>query len=68
MEGRFLSPVSSSLPGINACGWSPSHGLLACAGEDGVLECLDMRAPKAVGLLGAAAAVGADGQGLTAVR
>lgn len=67
-EGRFLTPLASASPAINACGWCPSHGMLACAGEDGGLECFDPRAPKSLGVLGAAAAVGAAGQGLTALR
>jgi hypothetical protein len=28
---------------------SPVHGLLACGGEDGALECFDLRQKKAVG-------------------
>ncbi|CAG9466800.1 unnamed protein product [Pedinophyceae sp. YPF-701] len=67
-EGRFLTPLPSRSPAINACGWSGAHGLLACAGEDGALECFDPRAPRAVGCLDAAAASGASGAQLTALR
>jgi WD40 repeat protein len=44
------------------------HGLFAAAGEDGQLECFDLRARSSVGLLDAAAAAGAPGAGLTALR
>ena len=61
-EGRFLAPLPARSPGINACGISPSHGLVACAGEDGVLECFDLRQRSAAGFLDAAAAMGQVGQ------
>ena len=57
-EGRFLSPLPCSSPAVNACGIAPSHGLLACAGEDGVVECFDLRARGAVGATDAATAAG----------
>lgn len=61
-------PLPSRSPAVNACGISPAHGLLACAGEDGLLECFDLRARGALGHLDAAAAAGGRGQGLTALR
>ena len=67
-EGRFLAPLASRSPAVNACGISPSHGLLACAGEDGALECFDLRQRDALGRLDASAAAGARGQPLTALR
>lgn len=67
-EGRFLAPLQCRSPGVNACGISPAHGLLACAGEDGGLECFDLRARDSLGRLDAAAAAGGAGQGLTALR
>ncbi|KAI8105935.1 hypothetical protein M9434_000514 [Picochlorum sp. BPE23] len=67
-EGRFLSPLQTRSSAINACGISPSHGLFACAGEDGGLECFDVRQRESLGWMNAAAASGADGQQLTAVR
>jgi hypothetical protein len=45
-----------SLPGL-----SPSHGLFAAAGEDGLLECFDLRARSSIATLDAAAAAGAPG-------
>eukprot|EP00887_Chlorella_sp_A99_P002039 scaffold18.g2039.t1 len=67
-EGRFMAPLPSRSPAVNACGVSPAHGLLACAGEDGRLECFDLRQRASLGSLDAAAAVGGGGQGLTALR
>lgn len=67
-EGRFLSPLNSRSPAVNVCGIAPSHGLLACGGEDGVLECFDPRQRESVGWLAAAGAMGGPRQGLTALR
>ena len=58
-EGRFLSPLPAKSPGINACGVSSVHGLFGCAGEDGVLECFDLRKRTSIGTLNAAAAASA---------
>ena len=58
-EGRFLSPLPAKSPGINACGISSVHGLFGCAGDDGVLECFDLRKRTSIGTLNAAAAAGA---------
>ena len=67
-EGRFLSPLVSKSAAVNACGLAPAHGLLACAGEDGGLECFDLRQRDSLGWLNAAGAAGGKGQGLTALR
>uniref|UniRef100_A0A1D2A8K0 Uncharacterized protein n=1 Tax=Auxenochlorella protothecoides TaxID=3075 RepID=A0A1D2A8K0_AUXPR len=67
-EGRFMAPMPAASPGVNALGLSPAHGLLAAAGEEGLLECYDPRVRASVGSLEAARAAGADGQGLTALR
>ena len=58
-EGRFMTPLATRSPAVNACGLSPVHGLLACAGETGLLECFDVRARSSVGCFDAAAAAGA---------
>lgn len=67
-EGRFLSPLPTRSSAINCCGISPSHGLFACAGEDGGLECFDLRQKQSLGWLNAANGANASGQGLTALR
>jgi len=67
-EGRFLSPLISKSPAVNVCGIAPAHGLLACAGEDGGLECFDLRQRDSLGWLDAAGAAGGRGQSLTACR
>eukprot|EP00200_Dunaliella_tertiolecta_P014606 CAMPEP_0202392444 /NCGR_PEP_ID=MMETSP1127-20130417/92376_1 /ASSEMBLY_ACC=CAM_ASM_000462 /TAXON_ID=3047 /ORGANISM="Dunaliella tertiolecta, Strain CCMP1320" /LENGTH=682 /DNA_ID=CAMNT_0048994951 /DNA_START=66 /DNA_END=2111 /DNA_ORIENTATION=- len=67
-EGRFMTPLACKSPAVNATGLSPVHGLFACAGEDGVLECFDLRMKSAAGALDAATNCGAPGQELTAVR
>ncbi|KAK9820064.1 hypothetical protein WJX72_005625 [[Myrmecia] bisecta] len=67
-QGRFLAPLQSHSPAVNACSISPLHGLFGCAGEDGVLECFDLRQKSAVGHIDAAAAAGAPGEELTRLR
>lgn len=67
-EGRFMSPLQTRSSAVNACGISPSHGLFACAGEDGGLECFDLRQRESLGWMDAATASGAKGHELTAVR
>lgn len=63
-----MTPLVSQSPAINATGISPAHGMIACAGEDGGLECFDVRQRSSLGWLAAAAAAGGDGQSLTALR
>ncbi|KAJ1257761.1 hypothetical protein BS78_10G021000 [Paspalum vaginatum] len=48
-QGRFLASLSSQSPGINAVTRSKIHGLVACGGEDGAVECFDMRKKSSVG-------------------
>ena len=70
-QGRFLSPLPSASPAVNASGVSPagpSQGLLGCAGEDGTLELFDLRSRTSAGALDAAGAAGRGGQALTALR
>jgi ribosome biogenesis protein ENP2 len=66
-QGRFLSPLLTRSPGINVIGRSPVHGLIACGGEDGALECFDLRSRQAVGRIDAAGPAG-GGQQVTALR
>lgn len=57
-EGRFQESFSSHSPGINKLGISPSHGLVAAAGEEGLLECFDMRQERLAGRFDASTAAG----------
>ena len=58
-DGLFMAPLQSRSPAVNACGVAPAHGLVGCAGEDGWLECFDLRQRRSVGAVNAAAAVDA---------
>ena len=60
-EGRFYEPLGTRASAINCCTSAPHLGLLAVGGEDGGVECFDMRAKKPVGYLDAAAALGTVG-------
>lgn len=51
-------PGSEGRAGGVQVGFSPAHGLLGVAGEDGVLECFDPRQRAAVGSFDAAEAAG----------
>lgn len=57
-EGRFMTSLPTRSPAANALGVSPTHGLIGCAGEDGGLECFDLRQKASLGYLDAAAAAG----------
>jgi len=48
-QGRFLASLSSQSPAINVVTRSKVHGLVACGGEDGAVECFDMRKRSSVG-------------------
>ncbi|KAK9867222.1 hypothetical protein WJX84_009551 [Apatococcus fuscideae] len=67
-DGLFMAPLQSRSPAVNACGVAPAHGLVGCAGEDGWLECFDLRQRRSVGAVNAAAAVDAPGEELRALR
>ena len=58
-EGCFYTPLATQSPAVNACAVAPGHGLFAAAGEEGLLECFDLRQRRSVGALDAAAAAGA---------
>lgn len=62
-EGRFLAPLATASPVVNAVALCPGHGLLACAGEGGGLELFDLRARRAAGWLPDAAALAGKGNG-----
>lgn len=56
------STLQTKLKHHHTSGLSPTHGLFATAGEDGQLECWDLRAKEPVGCIDAAAAAGAAGE------
>jgi ribosome biogenesis protein ENP2 len=58
VEGRFYAPLAARSPGINACALAPAHGLFAAAGEEGLLECFDLRQRACAGCLDVAEACG----------
>ncbi len=60
-EGCFLTPLPSQSPAVNACAVCPAHGLFAAAGEDGKLECFDLRQRRSAGVIDAVGAAGAVG-------
>ncbi|CAL0317099.1 unnamed protein product [Lupinus luteus] len=61
-QGRFLSSLSTQSPALNVVSRSKLHGLVACGGEDGAVECFDMRARSSVGRIDAVRPSGDVGQ------
>uniref|UniRef100_A0A7N0UV27 Nucleolar protein 10 n=1 Tax=Kalanchoe fedtschenkoi TaxID=63787 RepID=A0A7N0UV27_KALFE len=66
-QGRFLSPLSTQSPALNVVSRSKVHGLVACGGEDGAVECFDMRTRQSVGRLDTLASSGDVDQEVTAL-
>ncbi|KAL6504932.1 hypothetical protein OROHE_023690 [Orobanche hederae] len=67
-QGRFLSPLSTQSPALNVVSRSKVHGLVASGGEDGAVECFDMRTRSSVGRVHAVASAGdIDGE-VTAIE
>lgn len=67
-QGRFLSSLSTQSPALNVVSRSKLHGLVACGGEDGAVECFDMRTRSSVGRINAVSAAGEDDQEVTAIE
>ncbi|CAN4118264.1 unnamed protein product [Withania somnifera] len=67
-QGRLLSSLSTQSPALNVVSRSKVHGLVACGGEDGALECFDMRARSSVGRINAVAPAGDADQEVTAIE
>ena len=57
-DGRFYESLASKSPGINKLAVSPVHGLVGAAGEEGLLECFDLRQEQCAGRFDAASAMG----------
>lgn len=67
-QGRFLSSLNTQSPGINVVSRSTVHGLVACGGDDGAVECFDMRRRSSVGRINAVASTGDVDQEVTALQ
>ncbi|KAI3460683.1 hypothetical protein Pfo_017346 [Paulownia fortunei] len=67
-QGRFLSSLSTQSPALNVVSRSKVHGLVASGGDDGAVECFDMRTRASVGRVDAVASAGdIDGE-VTAIE
>lgn len=66
-QGRFLSSLNTQSPAVNVVCRSKVHGLVACGGEDGAVECFDMRTRSSVGRINAVAPTG-DIEQVTALQ
>ncbi|KAJ4775262.1 Embryo sac development arrest 7 [Rhynchospora pubera] len=67
-QGRFLQSLTSQSPGINVISRSAIHGLIACGGEDGAVECFDMRQKSSVGRISTLASTNDIDQEVTALK
>ncbi|XP_022893159.1 nucleolar protein 10-like [Olea europaea var. sylvestris] len=67
-QGRFLSSLNTQSPALNVVSRSNVHGLVAAGGEDGAVECFDMRTRSSVGRINTVAYAGdIDGE-VTAIE
>ncbi|XP_050363079.1 uncharacterized protein LOC126781984 [Argentina anserina] len=67
-QGRFLSSLNTQSPALNVVSRSKLHGLVACGGEDGAVECFDLRMKSPVGRINAVGPAGDIDQEVTAVE
>ncbi|CAL8173038.1 unnamed protein product [Prunus armeniaca] len=67
-QGRFLSSLSTQSTALNVVSRSKLHGLVACGGEDGAVECFDLRVKSSVGRINAVAPAGDIDQEVTALE
>ncbi|OVA14142.1 hypothetical protein BVC80_1787g234 [Macleaya cordata] len=67
-QGRFLSSFSTQSPALNVVTRSNLHGLVACGGEDGAVECFDFRTKSSVGRINAVAHAGDIDQEVSALQ
>ncbi|KAJ3691168.1 hypothetical protein LUZ61_020332 [Rhynchospora tenuis] len=67
-QGRFLQSLTSQSPGINVVSRSAIHGLIACGGEDGAVECFDMRQKSSVGRISTLVSTNDIDQEVTALK
>ncbi|KAK2423458.1 nucleolar protein [Trifolium repens] len=67
-QGRFLSSFNTQSPALNVVCRSKLHGLVACGGEDGAVECFDTRVRSSVGRIDAVGPSGDGDQEVTALE
>ncbi|KAH7387446.1 hypothetical protein KP509_16G023700 [Ceratopteris richardii] len=67
-QGRFLAPITTQSPAVNVLARSPLHGLLACGGEDGALECFDLRQKASVGRIVIDGVTRSENEEITSMR
>ncbi|XP_015902996.3 uncharacterized protein LOC107435875 [Ziziphus jujuba] len=67
-QGRFLSSLNTQSPALNVVSRSKVHGLVACGGDDGAVECFDMRTRSSVGRIDAIAPAGDIDHEVTALE
>ncbi|THG03512.1 nucleolar protein 10 [Camellia sinensis] len=67
-QGRFLTSLNTQSPALNVVTRSKVHGLVACGGDDGAVECFDMRLRSSVGRINAVAPAGDIDQEVTAIE
>ncbi|KAJ6864295.1 hypothetical protein NC651_034977 [Populus alba x Populus x berolinensis] len=67
-KGQFLSPLRTQSPGLNVVCRSKLHGLVACGGDDGAVECFDMRTKSSIGRINAVEHGGDINEEVTALK
>ncbi|KAJ4716803.1 Nucleolar protein 10-like [Melia azedarach] len=67
-QGRFLSSLNTQSPALNVVSRSKLHGLVACGGEDGAVECFDTRMRSSIARINAVAPTGDADQEVTALE
>ncbi|KAI3985397.1 hypothetical protein MKX01_033711 [Papaver californicum] len=67
-QGRFMSSLSTRSPALNVLTRSKLHGLIACGGDDGAVECFDFRMKSSVGRINSAEHAGDTNQEVTALQ
>ncbi|KAK6232092.1 hypothetical protein SCA6_002165 [Theobroma cacao] len=66
-QGRFLSSLNIQSPALNVVSRSMLHGLVVCGGEDGAVECFDMRMRSSIGRINAVSPAGDADEEVTAI-
>ncbi|KAM7272035.1 hypothetical protein ACFE04_031249 [Oxalis oulophora] len=66
-QGRFLPSLTTQSPALNVVCRSNLHGLIACGGDDGAVECFDPRTKSAIGRIDAVSHAGDGNQEVTSL-